>query len=38
MKENWLCLMAFDDLWAETFFEFLPVAIDLAIQPALISK
>jgi len=38
MKENWLCLMAFDDLGAETFFEFLPDALDLAIQPALNSK
>lgn len=30
--------IAFDDLWAETFFEFLPEAIDLAIHPALNSK
>jgi hypothetical protein len=38
MKWNWLCLMAFDDLWAEIFFEFLPDAIYLASHPALNSK
>jgi len=38
MQWNWLCLMAFDDLWAETFFEFHPDTIDLASDPALNSK
>jgi len=38
MKKNQLYLMAFDDLWAETFFEFLPEAIGLAIHLALNSN